>query len=224
MTLCHTPGVMTGCPLCGSYVTSLSQLLVHMRLVHAGEPGFLVQCGIQGCPRTYRNFQTFRNHVYTIHSANLPLETEVGPGEPETSDDDDNGLGDRDNNGVEGRGSVQDDVITEEAIQRAAALLILKIREGHRVPLSVMNDNVADVGALYQLALSAIRQRVKSTMNDAGVSNTVVESTMCHLSDESPLTNIFRGLTTSYQQLQYFKKNFDLVVSMAWDIGVLQLF
>ncbi len=63
-----------------------------------------------------------------------------------------------------GDDSVRDDTVTEEAIQRAAALLILKIREGHRIPLSVMDAIVADVSA--PLALSAIRQRDVSRSGD----------------------------------------------------------
>ena len=58
---------MIGCPLCGEYSPSLTQLLKHIRLVHADEPGFNLQCGIQGCSRTFRKYQTFRNHVYAIH-------------------------------------------------------------------------------------------------------------------------------------------------------------
>ncbi len=211
---------MTGCPLCGAYNTSISQLLVHMRVVHAREPGFRVQCGIQGCPRSFKNFGTFRNHVYAIHGASLALETETNAEEPETSDHEHNDEGD----GIQDERAVEADIVTEEAVRRAAALLILKIREGHRIPQSVMDEIVADVSSLYHLALSAIRQQVKATLNDAGVENGIIESTMCHLSAESPLTNIFSGLGNHYQQLQYFKKNFDLVISEEWDALVLLVY
>ncbi len=38
-----------------------------------------------------------------------------------------------------------------------------------------------------------------------------VQSTVWHLSEESPLTNVFHGLETHYRHLQYVK-NFDFVV------------
>lgn len=201
---------MTGCPLCGTYARNLSQLLVHMRLVHAGEPGFQVTCGVEGCPRTFRNFLTFRNHVYAIHGAILPVAFESN-----AILDGDEGQDQMEDGGEEGEGGRGgDDDITEEAVQRAAALFILKNREGHRIPQSVMDEIVTDVGSLFHLAMCAVRQKVNATLTEAGVDEGVVKSTMEHLSDRSPFTNVFNGLGTHHRQLQYFKKNFDLVVSL----------
>ncbi len=53
---------------------------------------------------------------------------------------------------------------TEEAVQRAAALLFLKIGEGHRIPQSVMEEIVAIISSLYALAFSAIKQKVRRNL------------------------------------------------------------
>ena len=57
------------CPCCGSRFATVSVFLTHLRLIHSNEAGFQITCGIQGCPRTYVNFHTYRNHVYSIHSS-----------------------------------------------------------------------------------------------------------------------------------------------------------
>ena len=58
---------MITCPLCAASAASVSMLLTHIRLVHACDPCFHMQCGLQGCQRTFRNFYTYRNHVYSMH-------------------------------------------------------------------------------------------------------------------------------------------------------------
>ena len=41
--------------------------LSHLRLVHANEPRFVVQCGIGGCSYTARSFSAFYSHIYRKH-------------------------------------------------------------------------------------------------------------------------------------------------------------
>ena len=45
----------------------MSIFLSHLRLIHASEAGFQMSCGLQGCQRTFNNFFTYRNHVYSMH-------------------------------------------------------------------------------------------------------------------------------------------------------------
>ena len=56
------------CPLCGDVtVAKHAQLMTHIRLLHADDPNFLIQCNRQGCKRTFRKFTVYKNHVYTFH-------------------------------------------------------------------------------------------------------------------------------------------------------------
>ena len=51
------------CVICNHFcATSMTGVLKHIGLVHAHEPNFHVSCGIQGCPRTYKNYYSFRKH------------------------------------------------------------------------------------------------------------------------------------------------------------------
>ena len=56
------------CPLCGDVtVAKHAPLMTHIRLLHADDPNFLIQCNRQGCKRTFWKFTVYKNHVYTFH-------------------------------------------------------------------------------------------------------------------------------------------------------------
>ena len=65
------------CPLCGDVgVPKLNQLMTHIRVMHADDPQFLIQCNLQGCRRTFRKFTVYRNHVYGFHDSTLHEEAD----------------------------------------------------------------------------------------------------------------------------------------------------
>ena len=74
------------CPCCGtSSNRTIGDLLRHIRLFHADSSHFSIQCNKQGCQRTFRNFLTFRNHVYARHGSDAGKH----PDETCTAQDDD---------------------------------------------------------------------------------------------------------------------------------------
>ena len=205
----HLRIAMIGCPLCGEYSPSMRQLLTHIRLVHADEPGFYLQCGIQGCSWTFRKYQSFRNHVYATHDGTTCTSTPHVEGDKDTTEQNEG----EDNVYIQGveydHDTLQLDDVTDDALQRAAALFILKTRENHRIPISIMDTIIGDVSSLYTLALSAIKKQVISILQLNGEG---VESAVADLFDTSHFANVFLGLETHYQQLQYIKRNFNFVV------------
>ena len=56
------------CPMCTFRAPSLAMNLSHLRLVHANEPRFVVQCGIGGCSYTAKSFSALYSHIYRKHS------------------------------------------------------------------------------------------------------------------------------------------------------------
>ena len=89
--------IMFTCPNCGiAQFQTLKKLLRHIRLSHADQESFSIQCSFEGCKRTFRNLRTFENHIYGFHNVNTSTahETEenVLPGEfsdVDTDDEDD---------------------------------------------------------------------------------------------------------------------------------------
>ena len=46
---------------------SASDYIKHIRLFHEYQPKFQFTCGINGCPRSYHNVGTFKDHVSVMH-------------------------------------------------------------------------------------------------------------------------------------------------------------
>ena len=56
------------CVICNHFcATSMTRVFKHIGLVHSHEPNFHLSCGIQGCPRTYQNYYSFRKHSQRRH-------------------------------------------------------------------------------------------------------------------------------------------------------------
>lgn len=97
-------------------------------------------------------------------------------------------------------------------LQIAAATWILKTRECHRIPLSVMNSIIFDVQSLYDVALSQLGLRIDRILNEKGIDEVVRNSVTAEIAS-GPHADIFDGLKTQSQQVAYYKKHFQLVVS-----------
>ena len=66
--LCTTGIMPLVCPLCGEVTAAKhAQLMARIRLLHADDPNFMIQCNRQGCKRTFRKFTVYKNHVYAFH-------------------------------------------------------------------------------------------------------------------------------------------------------------
>lgn len=89
--------------------------------------------------------------------------------------------------------------ITEENLKVAAAKWILKNREGHRIPNSVMESIVSGAKFLYEAALSQIQQQVVDKMKEASVTPDAIIS----------VSSVFDGETrnTVLERIQGVRNN-----------------
>ncbi len=56
------------CPICSWFGgLSLRAVLRHVGRVHSHNANFHVCCGIDGCPRTFHKFVSYRQHLYRNH-------------------------------------------------------------------------------------------------------------------------------------------------------------
>ena len=55
-------------------------------------------------------------------------------------------------------------LVTEDTLQKTAAMWILKAREEHRIPLFVMDGMIGDSQSLHQVAMEACRHQVEATL------------------------------------------------------------
>ena len=74
-----------------------------------------------------------------------------------------------------------------------------------------MDSVIHDVESLFQVALSSLSVQIETSLEKAGVSQDIVDSVTAALSDYPP---VFDGLQTQQQQMAYFKRNLNFIVSI----------
>ena len=180
------------CTICNRFASStLKRVLRHIGSVHSFEPGFQVTCGIEGCTRTYSNFRSFQKHLARNHETALNRVEDSSPAprpqvqrDVHESDDDDT-LDPIDANDCSTTQEASES--TQKALQRSAALFLLRTKEVNRVTQVALNEIVEGVTELFEAHASA--------------------GNCC-------TPKPFAGLETHYLQQKYYKEEFKLVVSI----------
>ena len=88
--------------------------------------------------------------------------------------------------------------------------MMLKAREKHCNPLSVMDTMIYDIQSLFNIAISKLSSEVKTYLQQAGVQDGTAKHVDLIFSD---FPRMFTGLETKQQQLTYFRTNFNFIVS-----------
>ena len=129
------------CPYCSGefFAPSEELLLSHVRLVHSCEPGFTIQCSLNGCSRTFSSFKSYQNHRRQKH-ANYSVD-EVSQPTPEPSEDFSELC---DGSDVYSEANITN-LPPREEITSFAAKWILKTRETRKLTRSAMQGVVEDV-------------------------------------------------------------------------------
>ena len=175
-------------------------LLDHIRKVHSMEPNFVIQCLREDCARTFKNFRTFQNHLLT-HRDQLPPEDETvifptggSVSSSETSP-----------------AIPQESSLSVDSVQSYAAKWILETSEKQKLTRQAMLGIVQDTSFLFDSITQAICQQVTTVLAQMDVQLSVLPQVEKVFS--SAITKPFEGLMSFHQQLQYYRRNFNFVVS-----------
>lgn len=98
-------------------------------------------------------------------------------------------------------------------LQESAALWLLKMREMHRLPLSVMDALMEDIESLIHAAISCIKQCTVAKLRDDQASEVLIRSVGDGFSIVGSHLSLFNGLKSQHQQQNFFCTRFNLVVS-----------
>ena len=177
------------CSLCASFAApTLKAVIRHIGVVHARDPGFHIKCGIQGCIRTYKNYSSFKKHVYRHHRDQLNpvhpdpchISTDEGSAPPEMSCGDDTGFDFLNS----------DDSEAGYDHTEQAALFVLKAKHVHKISQSALNDLLLDVSAMISDRVQFVKNQVHPHLQ--GPSSSSALEAFQHPAIVDP----FRGLTT----------------------------
>ena len=212
------------CWLCRGLSPDIRSYVSHLRLVHSNDDNFSLVCGIAGCQKKYRAFDT---HVYRCHRSSLGLEK--GPStndlsQPEVEDtdcdmqDDFVELGLNSDTGpphLSTASTLQHDImrllgVDKQEQRKEAASFLLKLKEVCIVSERTVNEVIACYEKLALYSHSVLRARISETLGNAGISMSDVDG-LDDVFKNTPA--IFDGLKTTHKQENYFSKEFHCLVS-----------
>lgn len=93
--------------------------------------------------------------------------------------------------------------------KHAAALFLLKAKEGHRVSQCALDGLVGDFSELLSATVSSVGNAVRECIKDSGIDSV----TMTKIDGNQKYQMPFEGLQTAYMQQKYYAEFFNLVVS-----------
>lgn len=203
------------CPLCPSERTrrlnfNVSKYLKHVRLFHAHQPNFHISCQINGCQRSYRNFSTFKNHVSDKHSCEALDRSIETTSLCDDFDDSDLSLH------VPVHTYTENDELYDSMClaQKSSALFLLGLKEEKKLTQTALQGCIEGVTTLSQIRLNAQRQEVYKVLNADGVSQATIDKLDTTFDENGKFGRPFIGLETPHQQLNYYSRNFNFIVSV----------
>ena len=96
-------------------------------------------------------------------------------------------------------------------IQRAVALWILKSRELHKIPVSVMDGVAKDLQSIFDAMTESIRSTLHSILTEAANLTEAKAQINTYMSGGN--FNILQGLHSQSAQIEYFRNHLNLIVS-----------
>jgi len=134
-----------------------SATLRHMG-THRFDAASFIRCGINSCTEQYKNFKSFRSHVYrkqreVLVSDSTPIKTLVSSSLDQVDSEMDGDGGEEDVE-IEQRTQFNDDP------NRSAALFLLKTHEERKVTQTALNGIVQDFQGLWRDAMERLQVRL----------------------------------------------------------------
>ena len=101
-------------------------------------------------------------------------------------------------------------VTNPEIVPRAVALWLLKSRELHKIPISVMNSIIKDIQSLLNVVVKNLQSNIMSVLECAANTDEIKKRITQHF--DSSAYNIFNQFQTKSMQESFFRQHFNFVV------------
>ena len=180
----------------------------HTFQCHSSTLNFMYPCGVSGCTQTFKTFSAITSHfqrkhphcdfsqlgVYNNNDAVIGMSgmSEV----------------DIDNDSADEMDPDIPDISVENShflAQRSTALLLLNLKERHRLTQAAVDFSVGQIKEMVQHVLEDVRGQVKETLATVDIDDLDLDKCF----DIDP----FQDLNTEYSQVKFYREHFNLVVS-----------
>ena len=150
----------------------------HIRLFHAHNANFRTVCGINSCLRSFTNFGTFTNHVYSVHGGSSRAECEVVSQNDSALNEshEDERFGDW-SHATEPDNECESELLTtdldnqpsfsHDMLQESSAAFLLGIKEKFKLTQASLQGIIQGVTALNHQNMSALKMQVCTKFSDA---------------------------------------------------------
>ena len=144
------------CQYCTDFRAPSERLLFnHIRLVHADDPVFNIQCPRKDCLRTFRNFRTYQNHMLRHRKQPRVGEDSNLDSNLETESDEDTSENEM--------GDISFPGLSKAEVQSFAVKWILKTRETRDLTRVATQGIIQDVQDIVDLVTQSLRSRTRSS-------------------------------------------------------------
>ena len=186
-------------------------MLRHIGVVHSWEPDFKIPCGINGCPKIYTSYRSYRKHIIQKHQELLVDEISEDQNDTNSTTVLENDI----NNTTEGEeeysNSNMDESGSPDPLRNKAAFL-LKLKEERRVSQKAINGIVDDMNTLFEEELATLKTGVISCFaSNQGTVETVRR--VKEVFEQKTSVSFFHGLGSEHLQKAYYTTHFNYGVS-----------
>lgn len=235
------------CPRCAFSSTKFCQVVWHLR-DHRHDSSFSIMCGVDGCAKTYNEFESYRRHIYRVHRNYMDLdETEQEAGVEQMVLEESsvgaaascaahkNAMSDNtemfssgcSSNTTEGECDADSDpavrvtTIDDLAlkIKKQLCLLFFRVAEVHKLPHSTTESVFNDFKVTFLDIIRAFASVVEQ--------NIALESAGTELRKLLAgefLDDIFQAASSKYKREQFAQRHLPYVKSEARDLGAGETF
>lgn len=171
---------------------------------HSSSPSFLYPCGVSGCIQTFTSFSAISSHLQRRHPSDWTQLQDSSTPETGNSSRREDLWSDEDVNDTNIDGEV---VATDSHVlaERSTALLLLTLKERHRLTQAAVNFSVGHIKEMVRHVLDDVKESVKEKLREAVQGDQDIDG--CFDVDT------FRGLDTEHLQTKFYKDHFNLIVS-----------
>ena len=194
------------CPLCHTFAArNFKGVSRHIGSVHSHEANFHVTCGLGGCPRSYKNYHSYKKHLYKQHRDILEVDDYVPNDSSSLSIQPAESIFEPPYNEVE------DDVGLCDSSQRKkkeSALFLMKSLTVSKISNTALDNLIGDISIIVDSQLQVVQDKLRTALLSKG------------LEFDDELTSLFQNCTPPFEGLQsvflreeFYKENMNYLVS-----------
>ncbi|XP_028410460.1 uncharacterized protein LOC114533073 [Dendronephthya gigantea] len=178
----------------------------HLRRSHSNDPSFHVVCGLDGCPRTYKRVESFRNHLIRKHNI-YGKENEPIMNNNDVPRDVNMDVDDENNPAIQAEPAH----VLAENMLRDNALCLFGFKDKGRVTQTVVNLFAESSTQMVRNSLNIAMSEIKERLAAVGQAIEDIPGLQQIFDQDSSAMNPLRGIETEQKQHQYNLNHFNLV-------------